>query len=106
MQDKSTIQYNKVKPRDFDAQAKILTQLGASKYDSLSDVNELTLHIEETMKAQKVQWKTLDETELKAKIKRQLIYELTRIEERKQVRRDQKEIQKKKEEQRDIEADN
>ena len=80
--------------------------MNAQNYDAVDNVESIKLAIEETIKAQKVQWKTLDETRLKYLIKRQLILELSFIEERKQVRREQKEIFKRKEEQRELDAEN
>lgn len=102
MNDKSSmLAFSKVKPRDFEIKAKTLRQLGAQNYDAMDNVEMIKLNIEDTIKAQQRQWKTLDETRLKYLIKRQMIQELNFIEERKQVRRDQKELAKRKEEQRE-----
>jgi len=47
----SLLAFAKVKPRDFDAHAKTLKQLGAQNYDNKENVESLKLNIEETMKA-------------------------------------------------------
>ena len=64
----------------------MIDQIGASNYDKLDDPINLELKIAETLKAQKVTWKTVDQDKLRYLIKRQIIYEINFIEERKQVR--------------------
>jgi len=106
MTDKSSIPFSKVKPRDFGIQAKTLTILGATHYDKLDDINLLKLEVAKTIKAQQLKWKTMDPAKLRQLIKRQVVYELSRIEERKQVRRDMRELAIKKEEQRQLDLEN
>ena len=48
----------------------------------------------------------MDPVKLRELIKRQVVYELSRIEERKQVRRDMRELAIKKEEQRQLDLEN
>lgn len=73
----------------------ILRTLGATLYDTATNSNEIKLNIEETMKKLKIKWHTLDPDQLKKMIQRQLVYELTLCEERKQVCRLAKEKQNK-----------
>ena len=105
--DKSqTFWTSKVKPRDFKFKSNILAQLGAENYDAKEDINAMKLNIEETIIRLRVDWKQMDMAELKAMIKRQVIAELCRIEERKQVRRDHAELQKKKKAKAEAEQEN
>ena len=64
----------------------MIDSIGASNYDKLEDPSSLELKIAEVLKAQKTTWKTVDEEKLRYLIKRQLIIEISLIEERKLVR--------------------
>lgn len=66
----SLIAFSKVKPRDFEIRSKTIRQLNAQNYDAVDNIENIKLAIEETIKAQKIQWKTLDEGRLKYLIKR------------------------------------
>ena len=74
----------------------MLERIGAENYDQVDDIYNIKLKIEETMLAQKIAWKNVDDGFLKYQIKKQLVLELSNIEERKQVRREQAEIVRKK----------
>ena len=87
---------NKVKPRDFKFKPKVLNTIGAENYDQKEDINQMAINVEEAINKLKIEWKQMNEVELRAMIKRQVIAEVCRIEERKHVRREQAEIVRKK----------
>lgn len=99
---KSSMKAVKVKPRDFKANPKLLTELGAAGYDQIDektsaipDLSELEISLENKIEKLRVQWKCQDVEKLKMLIRKQVIMELTRIEERKKVRIDRIELKAK-----------
>lgn len=92
----STLNFKKVKKRDFTLpKCKILKSLGAEYYDASQNIDQLALHVKQTMAQSKILWKELDNELLYHMIKKCMIDELFRIEERKHVRRTQEEIMRK-----------
>ena len=89
---------SKAKPRDFYANPKLLQELNAHNYDKMDDMSQLQVQVEAALEKLRVQWKAYDETKLTYLIRKQTITELIKIEERKQVRRDQAEIVKRRKE--------
>lgn len=91
--------YSKVKQREgftpHPDHAHILYLLKAIDYDRPDDINLLVLAIKDSLDELKDKWKTLDKKKLTLMIKRCLINELWKLEERKHVRREQKEILRK-----------
>lgn len=75
-----------MKPRDFKATPKLLTEIGAANYDAGLDLADLKIDLENKVEKLREQWKCYDPEKLKMLIRRQVILELTRIEERKKVR--------------------
>lgn len=94
----------KVKQRDFKANPKLLTEIGAGNYDTGFDLADLKIDLENKVEKLRDQWKCYDHEKLKMLIRKQVILELTRIEERKKVRADRKEMIEKRRAQED-EAD-
>ena len=88
----------KPKPRDFATNPRCLSTLGAHTYDKLEDLSSLAIQVEETLDKLKGQWRQYDEQRLIYLIRKQTIIELNVIEERKKVRADQKEIDRKRRE--------
>ena len=95
----------KVKPRDFKANPKLLTEIGAANYDTSPDLAELKISLEHKVEKLREQWKCYDPEKLKMLIRKQVILELTRIEERKKVRSDRVELAAKLKAQEDDEDD-
>ena len=63
---------------------KTLSVLNVSEYDKVRDMNELQITIQkEIIENLKINWKTLEEDKLRALIRKQVIAELMKIEERK-----------------------
>ena len=88
----ATGKFNQVRARDFAAAPAMLTKIGGNDYDKVDDINQLQINVEQAINNLKIIWKTQDEAKLKSMIKRQIIFELCRLEERKQVRRDAAEL--------------
>ena len=103
--------FSKVKQRDFSqifSGNKMILQLGAEKYDTFNDISEIVLKVKETLEAQKIQWKGLlniskvnpqpsEEKKLYFLIKKCLIEELWKLEDRKKVRRELEEKKRRRE---------
>ena len=70
----------------------MIDAIGATNYDKIDDAGQLELNIARVLLAQKMTWKTVDEEKLRYLIKRQIIIEISLIEERKMVRNKQQEI--------------
>lgn len=82
--------------------------LGAEKYDTFNDISEIILKIKETLEKRKIQWKGLlnisktnpqpsEEKKLYFLIKKCLIEELWKLEDRKKVRRELEEKKRRRE---------
>lgn len=107
MIDKSSVMnFKKVKKRDFNINCKMLTSLGAEYYDGLQNIDSLALQVKQTLAKSKTLWKETDDEKLYRMIKRCLIDELYKVEERKQVRRTQEEIARREQERREAEQEN
>lgn len=91
----TTFQASKAKPRDFDVNPKALREIGAQNYDKIEDMGQLQINVELALEKLRSQWKTIDEERLIYLICKITINELTIIEERKQVRFNQQEIDRK-----------
>ena len=91
----STFRMARCKPRDFRASPRMLKMLSGENYDRVEDINQLQLNVHDTITKLKKQWKTSDMEQLKAAIKKSVITELFKLEERKHVRREQAEIVRK-----------
>ena len=89
--DKSqALSFKKIKARQFNLPAqhyKMLVRIGADKYDQFDDLLQISLRCEEILNKMKFVWKTVDEAAVKDRIKRVMIKELNRLEERKQSKR-------------------
>jgi hypothetical protein len=92
----NTFVASKAKPRDFNVDPKALKAIGAQNYDKLEDMGQLTINVELAIEKLRSQWKCIDEERLIYLIRKTTINELTIIEERKQVRIAQQEIDRKK----------
>ena len=99
-----------LRPRDyvqnFHNIPKTLSVLNVSDYDKVRDMNDLQITIQkEIIDDLKSNWKTLQEDKLRALIRKCVIAELMKIEERKQVRREREEQKRKEKEKREREED-
>ena len=83
----------KLKPRDFAANPKMLSLLNVQDYDRMADLNQLHLLVEkQIMDKLKHTWKTMDENKLVYLLKKQIISEILKLEERKHVRQEEKRL--------------
>jgi hypothetical protein len=72
-----------------------ISMLKAQDYDTKEDINLIVMAIKDTLEIVKKKWKSLDQQKLTGLIRKTLIIELWKLEERKHVRREQKEILRK-----------
>ena len=80
----------KLKPRDFSANPKVLSLLNIQDYDRIADLKTLQLQVEvQIMEKLKDKWKTMDENKLVYLIKKQIVSEILKLEERKHVRQEE-----------------
>lgn len=90
----------KLKPRTFRAEPKVLSMLGAQNYDRFppEQLELVQFNVEKQLIDKlKDMWKTMDEDKLIHLIRKQIVREMTRLEERKHVHETRaKEIEKKK----------
>ena len=99
-----------LRPRDyaqnFHNVPKTLSVLNVSDYDKVRDMNDLQITIQkEIIGLLETKWKTLEEDKLRALIRKCVIAELMKIEERKYVRREREEQKRKEKEKREREED-
>ena len=86
------------KPRSFTykyvSNTIMLDLIGATQYDTMEDMRNLNLQtkVHEAVEALKLKWKTNDIERIKDQIKRCVISELNKLEERKLTLKNQKEI--------------
>lgn len=92
----------RAKPRDFNIDPKTLTVINAHNYDKIEDMGQLHIDVEAALEKLKINWHTHDLEKLKYLIRKTTIIEITKIEERKYVRREHAErkerLRRKKEE--------
>lgn len=92
----------RAKPRDFNIDPKTLTVINAQNYDKIEDMGQLHIDVEAALEKLKINWHTYDLEKLKYLIRKTTIIEITKIEERKYVRREHAErkerLRRKKEE--------
>lgn len=84
----------KMKPiakRNFEANPKMLKRLGADRYEDLSALVEVQQRVGEAVKKLQVMWRETDRQRLTQLIRYQVVDELSKIEERKQVQKEQEE---------------
>lgn len=67
---------------------KLLSKLGALNYDQVNELDSLQMQVADSILALQRQWKINEVDELKRLIRYQLTLELTKMENRKRVRRD------------------
>jgi len=79
----------KLKPRDFEANPKMLSVLNVHDYDRIEDLNQLHVNVEiQILDRLKNTWNTMDENRLVYLIKKCIVSEILKLEERKHVRQE------------------
>ena len=68
----------------------MLEMLGALDYDQIEEMNSLQINVTENIMKLKNLWKVTELDDLKRIIRYQLILELSKMEERKRVKRDER----------------
>jgi len=76
----------------------LLSRIGCDHYDGVDDLQQLAIRIEEYIENLKVQWKIWELSKLKLLIRKVLVNEISKIEERKLTKREAAEIERKRKE--------